>query len=492
MRRAGDVRERVPDPYFPGAWPTARLLVLFMVVNFADKAVLGLAGPEIMDELGLTRKQFGSAQAAFFALFSLSAIGVSLLTRRVRSSVLLLAMALTWSAAQLPMLWPSAGLGVLIATRVLLGAAEGPAAPVAAHHLYGWFAQRDRTLPTAVLLIGAAAGVALAAPVLTWVIAAWGWRWAFGTVGLAGIGWAAVWALRGREGPLAPPVGAGPLPQRAGPGGEAGGEAAGAGDHGAVAGDDGPPLGRILTSPSVLAAGFACFAVYWQISAQLTWVPDYLHTALGWSAGATGLAVAAGSLANAAVLLTHGLLARRAGVRGARAGPVPAGAGPGLLMVGAAAAVAAFVVGPPWLKVAMMCGPMALCAPMMTVGQTVCARISPAHRRGSVLGVVVGVSSLGGVVSPVVLGRIVDGAPEAVTGYGRAWLLTALLLALAGTLAALFLRPERDADRLAVPPEGIGRSAPRVPDRRPGPPHRRGGEVHGPAHGDQEPPDAAV
>ncbi|MFD4867524.1 MFS transporter [Streptomyces sp. NPDC058412] len=436
-------KETVRDTHAPGAWPTARLLVLFMAVNFADKAVLGLAGPEIMNELGLTRRQFGSAQAAFFALFSLSAIGVSLLTRRIRSTVLLLAMALAWSAAQLPMLWPTAGLGVLIATRVLLGAAEGPAAPVAAHHLYGWFAQRDRTLPTAVLLIGAAAGVALAAPALTWVIGAWGWRWAFGTVGVAGLAWAAVWALRAHEGPLAPLLGA-PAPPRAGRDVDAAGTSTA---------DPGPPLGRLLASPSVLAAGFACFAVYWQISAQLTWVPDYLHTALGWSAGATGLAVAAGSLANAAVLLTHGLLARRATARGGRPGALPAGSGAGLLMLGAAAAVAVFVTGPPWLKLLMMCGPMALCAPMMTVGQTTCARIAPAHRRGAVLGIVVGLSSVGGVLSPVVLGRVVDGAPEAATGYGRAWLLTAALLALAGALATLFLRPERDAHRLGVPGE---------------------------------------
>ncbi|MFE2547467.1 MFS transporter [Streptomyces sp. NPDC059355] len=432
MRSAGTKERPGLGTHAPGAWPTARLLLLFMVVNFADKAVLGLAGPEIMNELSLNRQQFGSAQAAFFALFSLSAIGVSLLTRRVRSTVLLLAMALAWSAAQLPMLWPTAGFGVLIATRVLLGAAEGPAAPVAAHHLYGWFDQRDRTLPTAVLLVGAAAGVALAAPALTWVIAVWGWRWAFGGVGLAGLGWALVWGLRAREGPLAPPV---------------------ADPAGTVANDTGPPLGRILTSPSVLAAGLACFAVYWQISAQLTWVPDYLHTALGWSPGATGLAVAAGSLANAAVLLTHGLLARRASARRGRPGLLPGGAGAGLLMLGAAAALALFLAGPPWLKLPMMCGPMALSAPMMTVGQTACARIAPAHRRGAVLGIVVGLSSVGAVVSPLVLGRIVDGAGEAVAGYERAWLLTAALLAIAGVLAAVFLRPERDAHRLGTPGE---------------------------------------
>ncbi|MFE6911428.1 MFS transporter [Streptomyces erythrochromogenes] len=419
-----------------GAWSNTRLLLLFMVVNFADKAVLGLAGPDIMRDLGLGREEFGTAQSAFFALFSLSAVGVSLLTRRVRTTVLLLVMALLWSAAQLPMLWTAAGFGTLVATRVLLGAAEGPSAPVAVHHLYGWFPQRDRTLPTAVLMVGAAVGVAVAAPVLSWVIAGWGWRWSFGLVGLAGIGWAALWVRRGRQGPLAPP-----LPVRG----------TGAGAVGAA----GPALRRILCSPTVLAAVLGCFAAYWHMSSQLTWVPDYLATDLGWSGTLAGAVVAAGALANGAVLLGHGLWERRSARRTDRVPRLPSGAGAGLLMVVAAGSVAVFAVAEPlWVRLPMLVGPMALSAVMMTVAQTACGRIVPAGRRGPVLGLVVGVASLGGVLSPVLLGRVVDAAPTAAAGYERAWLLTAALLAVAGACAAVFLRPERDARRLGVPADG--------------------------------------
>ncbi|MFF3019382.1 MFS transporter [Streptomyces sp. NPDC057939] len=438
---------RPPDgaPAPPGAWATAWMLLLFMVVNFADKAVLGLAGPEIMRELGLNRQEFGATQAAFFALFSLSAIGVSLLTRTVRTTVLLLLMALAWSAAQLPMLAASAGFGTLIATRVLLGAAEGPAAPVAVHHLYGWFPQRERTLPTAVLLVGAAVGVAVAAPALSLVIGWWGWRWAFGAVGCAGLLWAAVWAVRGGEGQLAPPLtGRGRRRDAAGPSDASGPPAAAR-----VAGVGEPSLRRILLSPTVLAGGFGCFAAYWLMSSQLTWVPDYLHTALGWDTHQVGIAVAAGALGNAAVLLGHGMLSRRPSAAGRRR--LPSGAGAGLLMVCSAVAVAVFVTAQVlWLKLPMMLG-MGLSMVMMTVGQTACGRITTPRLRGVVLGTVVGVASLGGVLAPLVLGRVVDAAPTAVTGYTHAWLLTAALLALAGLLAALFLRPERDALRLGVP-----------------------------------------
>ncbi|MGA5067801.1 MFS transporter [Streptomyces exfoliatus] len=415
------------------AWTTTWLLLVFMLVNFADKAVLGLAGPEIMKEFGLSRQEFGAAQAAFFSLFSLSALGVSFLTRKIRTSVLLLVMGLLWSLAQLPMLWAAAGFGTLIATRVLLGFAEGPAAPVAVHHVHGWFEQRERTLPTAILMVGAAAGVAVAAPTLGAVISHFGWRWAFGAAGLAGLLWAAVWTVKGREGPLSPPVG-----RRAR-------VTDGASGHADV------PLRSVFLSGTFITAALGAFAAYWVMSAKLTWMPDYLRTVVGWDLKQASVVVGGGAVANGVVLLAHGLLARRTARRGT-GGRLPAGAGAGLLLVASSGAVTVFAtVDTLWIKVPMMFGPMALALVMMTVAQTAIARITPPSQRGVVLGALVAVFALGGIVSPLILGWIVDAAATAAIGYQNGWLVTAALLLVTGLLATPFMRPERDAQRLGVP-----------------------------------------
>ncbi|MFF5920802.1 MFS transporter [Streptomyces flavochromogenes] len=425
------------------AWATTWLLLVFMLVNFADKAVLGLAGPEIMKEFGLTRQEFGTAQAAFFSLFSLSALGVSFLTRKVRTSVLLLVMGVLWAAAQLPMLWGGAGFATLIATRVLLGFAEGPSAPVAVHHVHGWFEQRERTLPTAILMVGAAAGVAVAAPTLGAVISHFGWRWAFGAAGLAGLLWVAVWRVKGKEGPLAPPVGR---------------------DARSTEGSSGAadvPLRAVFLSGTFVTAALGAFAAYWVMSAKLTWLPDYLQTVVGWDLDRAAAAVGGGAVANGAVLLAHGLLARRAALRGT-GGRLPAGAGAGLLLVASAGAVTVFAtVDTLWIKVPMMFGPMAVALVMITAAQTAIARITPPSQRGVVLGALVAVFALGGIVSPLVLGRIVDSAATATAGYENGWLVTAALLLFTGLLAACFMRPERDAERLGVP-ESPGAAAPVV------------------------------
>src|ERR1700759_19706 len=86
-----------------GAWTITFLLFLFMLVNFADKIVVGLAGVPIMTDLKLDAEQFGQLGSSFFLLFSISAIVVGFIVNTVATRWVLLAMAIIWSLAQFPM-----------------------------------------------------------------------------------------------------------------------------------------------------------------------------------------------------------------------------------------------------------------------------------------------------------------------------------------------------------------------------------------------------
>jgi hypothetical protein len=68
MGRSGD--RAASDPR--RAWLIVGLMVLFILINFADKAVIGLAAGPIIRDLHLTNEQFGQIGSAFF-LFSISA-----------------------------------------------------------------------------------------------------------------------------------------------------------------------------------------------------------------------------------------------------------------------------------------------------------------------------------------------------------------------------------------------------------------------------------
>ena len=189
------------QPTPKGAWKITFLLFLFMLVNFADKIVVGLAGVPIMTELKLEPEQFGLLGSSFFFLFSISAIVVGFIVNRIATRWVLLALAMIWALAQFPMVG-TVSFTTLLICRVILGAGEGPAFSVAAHAVYKWFPDEKRTLPTAILSQGSAFGVILAVPALNWVIVNHSWHYAFGALGIVGLMWAAAWLVMGKEGPL--------------------------------------------------------------------------------------------------------------------------------------------------------------------------------------------------------------------------------------------------------------------------------------------------
>src|SRR5258708_23037383 len=144
----GAIMTTQPTP--KDAWKITFLLFLFMLVNFADKIVVGLAGVAIMTELKLEPEQFGLLGSSFFFLFSIAAIVVGFIVNRVATRWVLLALAAVWALAQFPMMG-TVSFTTLLICRVILCAGEGPAFSVAVHAIYKWFPDEQRTLPTAIL-----------------------------------------------------------------------------------------------------------------------------------------------------------------------------------------------------------------------------------------------------------------------------------------------------------------------------------------------------
>src|SRR3981081_44757 len=118
----GETMTAEPTP--KGAWKITFLLFLFMLVNFADKIVVGLAGVPIMTELKLEPQQFGLLGSSFFFLFSISAVVIGFVVNRVATRWVLLALALVWALAQFPMVG-TVGFSTLLVCRIILCAVEG-------------------------------------------------------------------------------------------------------------------------------------------------------------------------------------------------------------------------------------------------------------------------------------------------------------------------------------------------------------------------------
>src|ERR1700761_4130200 len=292
------------QPTPKGAWGITFLLFLFMVVNFADKIVVGLAGVPIATELKLDPQQFGLLGSSFFFLFSISAIVVGFIVNRVETRWVLFALAMVWALAQFPMLG-SIGFVTLMICRIILGAGEGPAFSVAAHAIYKWFPDEKRTLPTAILSQGSAFGVVLAVPALNWVIVNHSWHYAFGALGVVGLMWVVAWLILGKEGPLVQTATM-------------------------AAADPRIPYFRLLRSRTFVACCAATFGAYWALSLGLTWFTPFVITGLGFSQQQAGWISILPWVFGAAIVLLTGwvsqvMMARGFTTRGARGvlGSVP-------------------------------------------------------------------------------------------------------------------------------------------------------------------------
>ncbi|MFB8143965.1 MFS transporter [Streptomyces parvus] len=406
------------------AWTVTALLVVFMMINFADKSVLGLAADEIRADLDLSATQFGLANSAFFLLFSVAAVVVGMAADRVSPKVLILVMALLWSVAQVPAAI-GGGLAVLVASRVFLGAAEGPAFPVAQQATLSWFTDEKRNLPGALITIGITLGVIISAPGLTWVIQNHGWRSALWVLAAIGVVWALAWAALGADSPRGRDGGAGVRGHGGGP---------------AV------PYRRIFATRTWIGTTLAYFTSYWTVALMLVWLPSYLRNALDYSADTAGIVVVAPWAVGAVVLFGQAWLTGRLMRRGFSSRRARGQVGGGLLAIGALCCLAVPLTDSVVAQTVLIACGFGFGGSYATVAATTVAELAPPHRAGGTLGLMNALVTVAGLIAPAVVGALVDA--QGVDGYEHAVLLSGALIALGSAVAFALIDPERDRARL--------------------------------------------
>lgn len=168
------------------------LLVVCGVINYLDRATLAVANEYIRADLGLSLGQMGLLLSAFSWSYALCQLPVGWLVDKVGPRWLLGIGLVIWSLAQ-----AAGGLvstfGWFVIARIALGIGEAPQFPAAARVVSNWFPLRSRGTPTGVYNSASPLGVALAPLLLTSLIVATSWHWAFFATGALGLIAAVVW-----------------------------------------------------------------------------------------------------------------------------------------------------------------------------------------------------------------------------------------------------------------------------------------------------------
>ena len=395
-----------------------------MVINFADKAVIGLSSGSIMREMALTNAQFGTLGSAFFLLFSISGVAGGFLANKIRTKPLMSLMAILWAVSVLPISLVSS-YPLLLGSRLVLGAAEGPAFPIALHSVYKWFPDRQRALPTSVIASGAAFGTGMVAPLISWIIARYGWHTAFGTLGIMSLGWFCLWSSMAAEGPLDSVLASRPENLA----------------H--------VTYRQLLSSRTAIGVFLAGFAAYSVVALNITWLANYLVKQVHMTLTGAGWIIGFVSLMQIMLVPGFSWLSQMLSGLGVSSRVTRGLLGAACVVTSGACMIWMVGIRTGLLQDLLIGLSFSIGAVIFPLGSALIGEITPPMQRGAMLGITNSVHTLAGLVAPVVMGHIIDAYASSSSGFRIGYLMNGIMVIVLGSVAAVLINPQADLLRFA-------------------------------------------
>jgi len=243
-------------------WLVIALLALGVLIAYTDRMNLSTALPAIRASFPLSAAASGILLSAFFWSYTLLQIPAGWLVDRYGLKWPYAAGLFLWSAVSAATALVSS-LNSLIAVRIVLGIGESIVTPASLRYIRENFAEHERGLPIGIYFSGTKYGPAVAAPIATYLILAYGWRWMFVLNGALCILWLVPWFFFVRD-------------DR---------KIASVPDPGAA---NAVSWGAIFATPMMWGTCVATFCYMYFVYFCMTWMPTYFKDRFGLSLTASG------------------------------------------------------------------------------------------------------------------------------------------------------------------------------------------------------------
>lgn len=416
-----------------------------LVLNYGDRAAIGVAAPLIIAEFGFSKSAMGLILGAFALTYApaclLGGWAADKYGPRKTMSVAVAWWSLFTAATALCF-----NFGTFVIQRLLFGIGEGPQGATTARTMANWFPKKEYATAVGFSFAFNPLGAAIGIPFVTWLLVIFdnAWRWPFIILGILGLVVALIWYAVVRDRPAQHPlitdaelehITADQQPEPAT----------------VDAADNVPGLWTYVRRQSVWGNALAFFGFSWILFMFLSWYPVFLvevHNvdlkslawagSVPWIAGAVGTALG-GVLSDFLVRRTNAPYTTRKWMA------VICLAGAALLVI-------------PIATVASTGGAVALLTAallLLYLGNVqffaLVAAAVHASRLGSVTGFVHFCANCAAIVAPVVTGFLVQTVGSWSLAFG-----VAAALALIGATVLAFARPEAPAELSAA----VGESAP--------------------------------
>jgi len=406
---------------------SAILVLIFLggLINYMDRAAMGVLAPLIRRDLGLDAAQLGLALGVFSIGYGIFTFAGGWAADRFGGRLVLGLSMLIWSVL-CGLTGAVMGLMQLLVVRTAFGAGESPWIPASNKMLSQLVPESRFAAAFGISNAGQPIGAALAGPILAVATVDLGWRVAFVVIASIGLIWTAAWWL------LTAKLSAGTVAKRP----RARPQAA---LSVATAASPSLRLSRVLTEPAILATCFSLVAANYAQTFFLAWFPSYLRverglaqtdmsimTVIPWALGALGLAC--GGLLSSYIskrvsspLRGHKLMLTYCLIPG-----------------GICVALVPMVHSTHW-AVGLMSTAIGL---LFLAGPTYFAtvhQVAPRRYLGSAIGMMVIFTTCAGVVSPILTGYLVKSSG----GYASSFLVAATMLVAAALVFNVFARPRQ-------------------------------------------------
>ncbi len=415
----------------------AGLLFAAGMINYMDRAALGVVAPIVAKQLSLSPSQLGVVFSSFFfgyAIFSF--VGGTLADRFGPVRVFSWAMGI-WSVL-CGLTAAATGFVSLFVLRALFGFGEGPMNSTTNRAITNWFPRQETSSMIGFTFSGQTLGNAMAGPLVGLVALAYGWRVSFVVIALLGFLWIGIWRMYVTDTPA--------QSRRVSAAEREMIEKSRSADHPSEQMSDGVPLRTYLFRPSTLALGVGLFAVNYTLFMFISWLPSYftnalnfdlkqmsLMTAIPWACGTIGYfggGVAADALFRK---MTNKILARKL------AAVVP-------LALSGLAMWAVSIVTSPAPAVALVAMAVLFLTASSQAVWAVVHELVPGRHLGGVSGFVHLMANISGIIGPTVTGIAV----QYLGGYSSGFALGATI-DLIGVLAMAFVVRNRYETAVMAP-----------------------------------------
>ncbi len=355
------------------------LLTISVAINYVDRGALSVSAPVIAIELSLSPRDMGLLFSAFFWTYASFQLVAGALVDRFPIKWVYAVAYLVWSLATATVGLVN-GLPALLAARLVLGIGESVAYPASSRIIVRNFSESQRGVANALVDAGAKMGPALSTLLGGLAVSAWGWRAMFVTVGLASVVWLIPWLLVSQ-------------PDDSSRSGES---------------DAAPGWSELLRRREVWSTSAGMFSLGYVTYFLLTWLPTYLVTERGLSMKTMAILGSLPFWAMAGSTLVSGWSSDRWIRSGADPGRVRRMYAAGGLLLCAATILPAAIVTGSGLSVGLITAACIALGMFTSNVWAITQTLAGPHAAGRWTGIQNAVGNLGGVVSPVLTGWLVE------------------------------------------------------------------------------------